>query len=67
MDPSIKITFGKLTKRLSVRQTRMKCPVCEGEWWYTPGSVINPRDHDRPDGKPCSWSVATVLPPGWKP
>lgn len=36
------------------RQTRMKCAVCRAQWWHTPGSLIHPMDHARPDGRNCS-------------
>jgi hypothetical protein len=42
------------------RQRRMQCGYCKAEWWYTPGSMINPADHTRPNGRDCPVSLAML-------
>ena len=40
-------------RSVGARQMRMNCRHCKAEWWFTPGSQINPMDHMRPDGRNC--------------
>lgn len=35
------------------RQQRHHCAKCGAEWWHTPGSAVDPKDHARPDGRRC--------------
>jgi hypothetical protein len=36
-----------------IPQARERCNHCGAEWWHTPGSMIDRRDHARPDGRNC--------------
>jgi hypothetical protein len=42
------------------QQRRMKCGTCGAEWWWTPGSQINPQDHTRSNGRRCSASASEI-------
>jgi hypothetical protein len=36
----------------------MNCAKCGASWWHTPGSMIHPMDHSRPDGRNCAKSLS---------
>lgn len=42
------------------RQMRMACAFCGAQWWHTPGSLIHPMDHARPDGRNCAASRSNL-------
>ncbi len=47
--------------RKTRNQVRMNCGRCGAEWWYSPGSLINPNDHRKPSGQRCAYAKETKL------